>query len=550
MRLTWVAVLGGALVLACGASRQDAGGAAVKATGGSSGSETSGSSGTAGSSTMGSSGSSSGSSEAGAAGTSDNGEAGAPPTVDTGCALPATEVDTSSPTTVVGGGSAAGCTEAALRAAVAKGGIVVFDCGNAPVTITLSSEILVAGDTTLDGGGLVTLSGGGASRILHVGDDYYDSTPVLTVQHLAFEDGYTTDEFITLSRAQSGGAIFLEGASLVAIDCTFSNNQCAGNGGYVTGGAIGGYGEGTIVIQASRFSGNSGSNGGAIGMENKDVTIVSSIFTGNHATGIVGFGLEGGAGGAISHEALGHSLTLCGDVFRGNVATEVGGALFRIGFDAENDPPSTVDISRSTFDRNGERSSPGIGGAIGISGAIFKLSDSTVSGNVAGVDGGGISLSLSDGIVDFTNVTIVNNNSLGGGGVQFGGQVKGKLTNLTVSGNDGGGLYGAGPDLVLRNSIIANNLAGNASPSNPSCDSSFVDRGPNLQFPMFGAACTSSIVSADPELGPLEDNGGPTKTLRPAADSTAKGLGLDCPAMDQTGALRPTPCSLGAVEAG
>jgi hypothetical protein len=146
-------------------------------------------------------------------------------------------------------------------------------------------------------------------------------------------------------------------------------------------------------------------------------------------------------------------------------------------------------------------------------------------------------------------VTIVGNQSLGGGGVEFLGQSRGKLTNLTVAGNEGSGLYGAALDIVLANSIIANNVAGKGDPDNPSCDGAFVDGGVNLQFPMAGAACTSSIVTADPELGPLEDNGGATKTRRPSGNSPAKGLGVECPTTDQTGALRPPSCTLGAVEA-
>src|SRR5690606_37882329 len=45
--------------------------------------------------------------------------------------------DVSAPDRVVGDGSAASCTEAALRDAAAAGGTIVFDCGDAPVTITV-----------------------------------------------------------------------------------------------------------------------------------------------------------------------------------------------------------------------------------------------------------------------------------------------------------------------------------------------------------------------------------------------------------------------------
>src|SRR5579862_9531004 len=88
-----------------------------------------------------------------------------PPTT---CTEPVAPVDVSHPTTVVGDGSAASCPETALGAAIAKGGVVTFACGAAPATITVTAAIDVKTDTTIDGGGVVTLSGGGASRILHI----------------------------------------------------------------------------------------------------------------------------------------------------------------------------------------------------------------------------------------------------------------------------------------------------------------------------------------------------------------------------------------------
>jgi hypothetical protein len=54
---------------------------------------------------------------------------------------------------------------------------------------------------------------------------------------------------------------------------------------------------------------------------------------------------------------------------------------------------------------------------------------------------------------------------------------------------------------------------------------------------------------ADPMLGPLADNGGPVRTLKPAPGSPAIGAGRACAARDATGKARPPSCTLGAVEA-
>lgn len=52
-------------------------------------------------------------------------------------------VDTSKPTRTVGNGTAASCTSAAVVRAVAAGGIITFDCGPDPVTITLQATAKV-----------------------------------------------------------------------------------------------------------------------------------------------------------------------------------------------------------------------------------------------------------------------------------------------------------------------------------------------------------------------------------------------------------------------
>ena len=141
---------------------------------------------------------------------------------------------------------------------------MTFDCGAAPATITVTKEVPVTGDTTIDGANLVTLSGGKATRILHIKSAWNVATPLLTVQNLAFTDGYTTDVLNTTATTEGGAAIFEDGGSLTVIDCTFTNDQCATTGEDVSGGAINGQGIGTLIVQGSTFTGNIGSNGGAM----------------------------------------------------------------------------------------------------------------------------------------------------------------------------------------------------------------------------------------------------------------------------------------------
>ncbi|HZO13836.1 MAG TPA: hypothetical protein VFB62_11280, partial [Polyangiaceae bacterium] len=90
------------------------------------------------------------------------------------CAVPvdAGLADSANPTTVVGSGTPESCTGDAFIDAVARGGVITFDCGPDPVTITVDRPAKIFNDTgpdiVIDGAGLVTLSGAGTTRILYM----------------------------------------------------------------------------------------------------------------------------------------------------------------------------------------------------------------------------------------------------------------------------------------------------------------------------------------------------------------------------------------------
>lgn len=494
-----------------------------------------------GSGSSGGSGSGGGSSGGDDGGNATGYDGAAPPPPVATCTPAAQPVDTSKPTTVVGNGSAASCTEQALDAAVAAGGIVTFDCGAAPVTITVTSEVKVTKDTTLDGAHLVTLSGGKSTRIMHIMSAWNVATPLLTVQNLTFADGYTTDVPNTTSTTEGGAAIFEDGGSLTVIDCTFTGNQCASSGEDVSGGAINGQGVGTLIVEGSVFTGNSGSNGGAIGTQDETVTVSNSTLIGNSATGTGGNPGNGGDGGAMSYDGAHVPWTMCGDTFSQNHANAAGGAIFRVAY---NDEP--VNIDRSTFDGNSVDATTGNAGGLYLEYATITMTGTTISHNSANF-GGGIWIGH-DAIAALTNDTIADNTANMGGGVWFAGGVTGTLLNVTVSGNAGNGMAGGDTGVILQNTLVSGNTHGDME-GEAQCDHTHGGAGVNMENPLDPSSpCTSSVVVADPQLGPLQNNGGVTATMAPAAGSPAIGQGTGCPATDQRGQPRKTPCTLGAYE--
>jgi hypothetical protein len=465
-------------------------------------------------------------------GTGTGGTVSAPPPI---CPEPSPAVDTTSSNAVVGSGAPDGCTEAALDTALAKGGVVTFDCGAAPMTIVVTSEKAIKQDTVIDGGGKVTLSGGGKTRILHLASAWDQKTAKLTVQHLGFQGGFTTDAPNTKETKQGGAAIFRDGGSLDVIDCQFADNHCASTGQDVSGGAITSQGVGDTIVVGSSFSGNSGSNGGAIGNLGNGFTVVNSAFDANAATGTDGNPGNGGNGGAVVFDGANTVMTICGSIFTGNSAKAQGGAVFRVAYTNE---PTAID--RCTFDQNSADATMGLAGALYLEHTTITMTATTLSNNKAHY-GGGLWAGQS-AVANLTNVTIVNNSSDQGGGLWFAKDVSGTFLNCTIAGNTSGygeALFDGTNSVKLESSIVA----GNNCKGGP-----FVAGEVNLGFGS-GDTCAPGTIGGDPLLGPLHDNGGPVKTMAPGAGSPAIGKGTTCAMTDARGQPRKMPCTLGAVEA-
>jgi hypothetical protein len=282
------------------------------------------------------------------------------------CSIPpsARAADSSVPDIVVGDGTPESCTSDAFVDAVARGGVITFDCGPDPIVITLDQTAKVFNDQTpdivIDGGGKVTLSGGGRIRILYQNtcdeaqvwttphcDD--QDHPRLTVQNLTFIDGNAKGE------ADGGGAIFARGGRLKIVNSRFFHNVCDDVGPDVGGGAVRTFDqfEGRPVYVVNSTFGGDGlgnvcSNGGALSSIGVSYTVINSVLTHNQA---VGNGANparpgtpgGGSGGAIYNDGNTFTLSVCGTRIANNTANEGGGAIFFVS----NDRTGTLVIEDS-----------------------------------------------------------------------------------------------------------------------------------------------------------------------------------------------------------
>lgn len=263
----------------------------------------------------------------------------------------------------MGDGTPESCTSAAVVKAVAAGGVITFDCGPAPVTITMSATAKVRNSSAkvvLDGGGKVTLSGAGERRILYMNtcDDAQGSVngpcndidaPRLTIQNMAFTKGNSSDD-------EGGGAVYVRGGHVKVVNSRFTANRCARTGPDLGGAALRVFDQGgdqPVYVVGSTFTGGRCSNGSALSSIGVSWIVLNSYFSGNKA---VGKGANparegtpgGGSGGAIYMDGDAIKLTLDGTVIEKNTAAEGGGAVFFVS----NNRTGTMTVRNSTLRKN------------------------------------------------------------------------------------------------------------------------------------------------------------------------------------------------------
>jgi hypothetical protein len=280
--------------------------------------------------------------------------------------------DVSNPNHIIGDGTPESCGAESFIDAVAQGGTIVFDCGPDPITLTLPRPAKVFNDANpdivIDGGGLVSLSGGGRIRILYMNTCDADQVwttphcqnqdhPRLTVQNITFVNGNSTGEI----EYDGGGAIWVRGGRFKAVNCRFFNNVCSDTGPDVGGAAIRVFSqyEGLPVyivnctFGGAQGYGNVGSNGGAISSIGVSWTIINSLFSHNRA---IGYGANpadpgtpgGGSGGAIYNDGNTMTLTVLGTQIEYNEVNEHGSAIFFVS----NDHTGNIVIENSVITNN------------------------------------------------------------------------------------------------------------------------------------------------------------------------------------------------------
>jgi hypothetical protein len=269
---------------------------------------------------------------------------------------------------VIGDGTPASCTSAAVISGIAGGGYIKFACGPEPITITLSETAKIYNDKgpdiVIDGGGLVALSGGGKHRILYMNTCDSDlvwtsshcqdqDTPRLVLQNLTFINGNSTGQ---LEEGGGGGAVFVRGGRVKVVNCRFFNNVCDATGPDLGGAGLrvlSQYSGLPVYVVNSTFGGATGygnqcSNGGGISSIGVSWHIINSLFSYNEAIGTGGNPGNGGSGGAIYNDGNTMTLSLHGTKIEYNEVNAYGSAIFFV----TNDHTGNIVIDQSVITNN------------------------------------------------------------------------------------------------------------------------------------------------------------------------------------------------------
>ncbi|MBN1589510.1 MAG: right-handed parallel beta-helix repeat-containing protein [Pirellulales bacterium] len=330
-----------------------------------------------------------------------------------------------------------------------------------------------------------------------------------------------------------GGGVY-NGGTLSITDSTISDNSATVAGYFAYGGGL--CNDGVLSISHSTISGNSVSNEGGStaycgggGLANCDgtTTIAHSIISDNSATGQSGCG-----GGAVFVD--GGAVTIDHSTVSGNWATYNCGGVFNYA--------GETTVSHSTISGN---SASNAGGLLNLRDLV--VINSTVSNNSATGAGGGMAAAYSYGAsptLQVVNSTISGNSATMGGGIySVNSSTNVSITNSTITDNSatnsGGGLYASSSQILMHNSVIAENDAGDNAQIHatvlPQSSHNLIGVSTGLSGIAHGE--NGNQIGAegspiDPMLDPLQDNGGPTLTHAPLAGSPLIDAGDDAKAID------------------
>lgn len=315
---------------------------------------------------------------------------------------------------------------------------------------------------------------------------------------------------------------------------------------------IKGLGQSLTIVQAHSTQASAADR---IFVVNSSITVIFEDMTLRHGNA------TGRGGGILLNDAC--SVTMNNVTMNNNDATEDGGAIATAsstsGITLILNECIIANNNGGTSDMNAE------GGGIYNAGGNLTMTNTSVVNNNSGDDAGGVYLNEPGAIYTLTNCTISGNASGLAGGttatIEAGGLnvLDGTATviNCTIASNTttgfGGGI--AIPDggiIHLTNTIVADNVAGEDGQDIVAFNSTISTNNNNLVEDCFGGGCLTFSVTTDPGLQALATCTGGQYLHEISSGSSAENAGTNtgAPSDDICGGTRNNPPDLGAFEIG
>ena len=305
----------------------------------------------------------------------------------------------------------------------------------------------------------------------------------------------------------SGGAVGLSGAYDFCFDtCLFASNAASASG--QSGGAVqagGNSGAATILFLNCQFVGNrSASDGGGVYAYSPSLLVSNCVFSANTA------GRNGGA--VIRNDTTRGKLTVRDSVLMNNVAANAGGAVYGANNTACAIWNSTVAGNQAGLQGGGLFSSANDGGV-----TTNLVCNSTFYGNASGGVGGGLYHWSNAGcpLSVYNSTIFANAAATNGGGIYVDYNQHYDLVSSIVAGNtasNGPDVFDGGSAGTVTNSLLGDNTA---------AGSGLTAGTPNAA----GSYVGTTGAPVDPGLLPLAFNGGALPTCALARDSVARNRG-------------------------
>ncbi len=388
------------------------------------------------------------------------------------------------------------------------------------LAVTSTAHTLVIHGQGVSGPGATVIDAGGLSRIFRV------VNPGTTVRF--------DNLVITHGRAAQGGGVYNGGGNLAFSNVVFDANTAQGANG-----------TGYDPYGGDAAAGEDGSGGGLYSAGGS-VSIADSTFSSNKAVGGKGeyglsglYGGPGGTGHGGGFYAGGGSVTIARSMFVADsavggqggdsspyVSSRTPGGIGGVGRGGGGQiGGGTAAITNSTF-----ASDSAVGGAGGRGSAAGSNIFAGHGGSGGPSQGGGL---YSTGSATVTNATF-SSTALGGAGGAGGaaGTVYPAGPSGTAGTAQGGGLDVGGGSTTLNNSIVAGTTGKEAVTSGGTLSGS-------TNLIQDGSGGLAGTIVANPLLGALANNGGPTQTMALLPGSPAINAGTNAaanlPATDQRG---------------